>query len=416
MPKITLTQTIVDNCSCPANRAKIDLFDLNTRGLQLEVRVSGTKTFYLRYLDARGKTRQMKLADSRDISLSQARSLADKSRAAVVMGRDPIAEKKALKQIPTFSEFVRDHYLPFVRVHKRSWRTDEGLLRNHILPKLGHLHLDEVKKIHIHTLHNERVTVDGAAPGSANRLLILVRYIFNLAIRWEIGNLTKNPSSGVATMKENNQKERFLSQDEARRLYEAIEESQSPMLRFIIPMLILTGARKREVLDARWEHFDFDNRRWFIPITKTGKPRHVPINDAVVTLLRRVKEQYQFGYVFANPETGKPFRSFFCSWNTARTKAGLQDVRIHDLRHTFASYLINGGRSLYEVQKILGHTQIKTTQRYAHLADETLLAASNTVAQNIGVSQWASTQATPVISNRFELVEPRVTLPGPSAV
>ena len=89
-------------------------------------------------------------------------------------------------------------------------------------------------------------------------------------------------------------------------------------------------------------------------------------------------------YVFANPETTKPYVSIFCSWNTARTKAGLSDVRVHDLRHSFASLLINSGRSLYEVQKLLGHTQIKTTQRYAHLAPETLLAASNAATQAVG--------------------------------
>ena len=85
--------------------------------------------------------------------------------------------------------------------------------------------------------------------------------------------------------------------------------------------------------------------------------------------------------MFANPVTGKPFVSIFCSWNTARKRAGLADVRIHDLRHSFASFLVNSGRSLYEVQKILGHTQIKTTQRYAHLANDTLLDAANQVSK-----------------------------------
>ena len=89
-------------------------------------------------------------------------------------------------------------------------------------------------------------------------------------------------------------------------------------------------------------------------------------------------------WLFANPKTYKPIVSIFCAWNTARTKAGLSDVRVHDLRHSFASLLINSGRSLYEVQKLLGHTQIKTTQRYAHLAPETLLAASNAATLAVG--------------------------------
>lgn len=391
--------------SCPSDKAKIDLFDVHTRGLQVEVKSSGTKTYYLRYIDVRGRTRQMKLADSRDVSLSQAKALADKARNLIAMGIDPFDKRRAVKLVPTLNEFVSDRYLPFIKMYKRSWKTDEGLLRNHVLPKLGKLHLDEIKKTHILTLHSNRVLVDKAAPGSANRLLIIVRYIFNLAIRWEIAGITKNPSHNIKLYNENNMKERYLTQDEAQRLFVSLEQSESAMLRFIVPMLILTGGRKREVLDARWEHFDLHKRLWVIPITKLGKPRYVPINDSVVKLLGQVKELYDFDYVFANPKTGRPYVSFFCSWKSARERAGLSDIRIHDLRHTFASYLINGGRSLYEVQKILGHTQIKTTQRYAHLAEDTLLAASNTVADAIGVDAWSSTQNVPRLINRIDLAE-----------
>jgi integrase len=145
-----------------------------------------------------------------------------------------------------------------------------------------------------------------------------------------------------------------------------------------------TGARKREALDARWEDFDFERRLWRIPTTKLGKPRHVPLSDGVLSLLTSMPRSLKSPYVFANPKTGKAYVSFFASWDTARTKAGLSDVRVHDLRHSFASLLINSGRSLYEVQKLLGHTQIKTTQRYAHLAPETLLDASNAATHAVG--------------------------------
>ena len=150
------------------------------------------------------------------------------------------------------------------------------------------------------------------------------------------------------------------------------------MLQYIVPMLILTGARKREVLDARWEDFDFERRHWRIHTTKLGKPRFVPMSDGVVSLLESLP-RFDCEWVFANPKTLKPYVSIFCSWNTARTKAGLADVRIHDLRHSYASFLVNAGRSLYEVQRLLGHTQIKTTQRYAHLSHDTLLDATNSV-------------------------------------
>jgi integrase len=179
-----------------------------------------------------------------------------------------------------------------------------------------------------------------------------------------------------------NKKERYLSQDEARRLYDAVCKSENTMLKFIVPMLILTGARKREVLDAQWTDFDLERRIWRIPTTKAGKARHVPLSDGVMHLLSTMPRG--FPWAFANPDTSKPYVSIYCAWHTARTKAGLADVRMHDLRHSFASLLINSGRTLYEVQHILGHTQVKTTQRYAHLKQETLLAASNTASSAVG--------------------------------
>jgi len=112
-------------------------------------------------------------------------------------------------------------------------------------------------------------------------------------------------------------------------------------------------------------------------MTKTGKARYVPLNDAAMQILASIPLEPSCEWLAPNPKTVKPYVSIFAAWNTARHHAGLSDVRIHDLRHSFASLLINQGRTLYEVQHLLGHTQVKTTQRYAHLSQDTLLAASN---------------------------------------
>jgi integrase len=148
-------------------------------------------------------------------------------------------------------------------------------------------------------------------------------------------------------------------------------------------MLILTGARKREAMNAKWSDFDFEHRRWRIPVTKLGKPRHVPLSDGAITLLNSVP-RHGCDWVFPNPKTLMPYDNIFTAWDTARTKAGLSEVRIHDLRHSFASFLVNSGRSLYEVQHLLGHTQIKTTQRYSHLSQDTLLDAANAASVAVG--------------------------------
>lgn len=379
MPKLALTPQIVKTTSCPAGKKKFDLFDTECKGLMLETRMSGGKTFSLRYQDERGKTHQLRLADAGDVTLSQARALADKRRNQIAMGEDPVDQKSSLKKVPTLSAFIHDQYLPFVKSYKKSWITDEGLLRNHVEPEWGKRYMDQITKqdvIRLITRHRET-----HAPGSCNRVLILLRYVFNLAIRWEVAGVKSNPTAGFPLMEENNKRERYLTKEEAEALYREVTASDNRMLQYIVPMLILTGARKREVLDSKWADFDLERQLWRIPVAKGGKARHVPLSDGVIALLNTVPRTAGCPWAFANPDTGKPYVSMFCSWDTARTRAGLKDVRMHDLRHSFASFLVNGGRSLYEVQKILGHTQIKTTQRYAHLSNDSLLAAANEAAK-----------------------------------
>jgi len=322
------------------------------------------------------------MADAADLSLDQARKRADELRGQIARGQDPCDEKASAKAMPTFAKFIEDQYLPFVKSYKRSWETDVSLLKNHLLPRFGKRYMDDIVRQDIVKMHHDRRAA-GAAPGSANRLLIMMRYIFNLAVRWEVPGIKANPTKGVPLMEENNKLERYLSVEEAHRLYESVCASDNKMLRFIVPMLILTGARKREVLDAKWSDFDLVRKAWRIPVTKSGQARHVPLSDGAINILDSIPRS-DCEWAFPNPKTQLPYVSIFCSWNTARKQAGLADVRVHDLRHSFASLLINSGRTLYEVQKILGHTQVKTTQRYAHLSKDTLLDASNAATRAVG--------------------------------
>lgn len=377
MPSKNLTPTLVDKIQCPLDQTKIRIHDAKCTGLALEIRPSGIKTYFLRYTNSYGKQCQMKLGRTNELSLAQARTLAKKHLAEIALGGpDPLAFKKLLRTVPTLSEFAYGKYLPYVKIHKRSWKTDECLLRVHILPKLGDKHLDEVTQADVISLHHERASVSAA--GSANRLVIILRYMFNLALEWEIPGPKKNPAAGVKLLEET-KRERYLSKDELRKLQAALSESENQMLGPIVTMLVLTGARKREVLDCRWEDMDLVRKQWRIPFTKSGKPRTVPLSDSAINLLKGIEHPEDSVYVFANPKTRKPFVGIFYSWDTARKKAGMPDLRIHDLRHSFASFLVNAGRSLYEVGQLLGHTQLKTTMRYAHLSDQTLRDAVNVV-------------------------------------
>ncbi|MEA1053014.1 tyrosine-type recombinase/integrase [Lamprobacter modestohalophilus] len=382
MPKLNLTQHFVEQqARCPPEKGRIDYYDNKVVGFSLKVLPSGHKSFYLRYRDSHSKLIERKLASAATLTLSEARRIAQEILAKVTMGEDPFEQRRALRNVPTLAEFTASAYLPHVKGYKRSWQTDEGLLRNHVLPQLGKLYLDEIKRQHlveIFSLHREH-----HEPASTNRVIILCRYVFNCALKWEVEGLSRNPTAGIDLYPENNKRERYLKKDEARRLFEALEASPNPLLSYIIAMLLLTGARKREVLDAQWADLDREQQRWRIERNKSGKTRHVPLSQGMLSLLAKLPRAAGNPYLFPNPKSGKPFVSIFNSWNTARCLAGLSDLRIHDLRHSFASYVINQGRSLYEVQQLLGHTQVKTTQRYAHLSQESLLSAADTAARSV---------------------------------
>jgi integrase len=381
-----LTQSLVDKQTCPKGKRKVNVMDQQVSGLMLELRESGGRTWYVRYTDDRGKRFQHKLGDAQVLKLSQARQLAQEIKAKVLMGESPTEQRKSARQVPTLAAFIAERYMPYVKVHKRSWITDEILLRCHVVPQVGHKPLDRVTKAELIALfHAHRLT---HKPASTNRVMHLLRYVYNLALEWEIPGVKENPTKGIRQFQENNKRERYLTPEEAKRLFLAIEASPNPLLPPIVGLLLLTGARRGEVLKARWEDIHWDQRRWRIPLPKAGEARHIPLSDQALAILASRREAVPEGveWVFANPQTGKPFTNVTYSWCSAREKAGLADVRMHDLRHSFASFLINSGRSLYEVQRLLGHNHVRTTQRYAHLSQETLLSATNGVGAMLSAS------------------------------
>jgi hypothetical protein len=137
MAKMILSTRFVQTATCAPDKAKQDIFDLGCKGLMLEIRASGGKTYYLRYSDKRGRIRQLRLADQRDITLAQARQLADTKRAEIALGRDPAEEKATLRKVRTLEAFMLQSYLPHIKTYKKAWLADDSYLRNHILPALG---------------------------------------------------------------------------------------------------------------------------------------------------------------------------------------------------------------------------------------------------------------------------------------
>lgn len=383
MPNANLDAHFVRTAICPDGKSKVDYYDTAITGFILEVRASGGKTFHLRYRDPHGKQRQHKIGDSKSISFDKARQAAQVLRSRVVLGESPAEERKVKRTIPTLDEFFQERYMPFIKGYKKSWSSDESYFRNHVQPKFGDCHLDQITQQAV-IEHHHAMRAEGYAAATCNRVLVLMRYMYNVAKKWKIPGAETNPTSSASMYELNNERERYLTPEETQRLRDALEHSGSSQLKHIVPLLLLTGARKRELLDARWEHFDLKRRSWRIPTTKTGKPRYVPLSAAVLAILEQLPRWEGCPHLVPNPKTMKPFRSVFASWDIARKQAGLSELRMHDLRHSMASNMVNSGRSIYEVSKVLGHAQLKTSQRYSHLSQETLLAAVDAAADATG--------------------------------
>lgn len=366
------TKQFIAQLSCSKAQRRVFVRDTVCRGLCVEVRSTGGKTYYLSYRDEQGKQRLRKLANAADVSPATARQLCEQARTVTIIGEQPQSEPAA--RITT-DAFFYNSYLPYVKTYKRSWDTDVSGYRTHVAPVIGKTALAAVSHDQITQLMKLAATKLSAS--SQYRLYVLIRYMFNLAKRWETTGVDQNPTDRYTVKQQTPHRERYLNRAETKVLMAKIEQSSNPQLKYIVPMLLLTGARKREVLDARWQDMDFERRFWRIPFTKSGRERHVPLSDAVLALLARVPRYDACDWVFPNPKTLKPYCSIHQSWDTARTRAGLSEVRMHDLRHSFASFLVNAGCSIYDVQKLLGHANVSMTQRYSHLSQERLLTAAS---------------------------------------
>lgn len=378
MPVQKLSDDLVATLTCPQGRAHIEVFDTLMKGLYVDVLANGRMAFRVRYRQD-GKKRGHTLGDSRLLTVAEARDLARTALRKVIAGGDPKAVDFPIDG-PTIEHFYTQQYLPYVKSYKRSWDTDETMIRNHLVPALGDRAMGSLIPPDIARLVESMKTRDYAA-GTINRVLVLLRYGYTLALRWRIGGVDSNPAKELKNLKEDNKIERYLTPEQTTQLLVAVRASQNPLLADIVAFLLFTGARKREALDAKWQDIDWRQQLWRIPKTKSGKVRHVPLSSGALKVLQGLKEKSDSAieHIFANPRTGKPFVSIFYSWDTARTEAGLPELRIHDLRHSFASFLVNAGRSLYEVQELLGHADIRTTSRYAHLSRERLREAVEVV-------------------------------------
>jgi integrase len=392
MPKVALSAQFALTAHCPPDRKKTDYWDTGSvcNGLVLEVRATGGRTWYLRYQDRYGKQRQHKIGRWEDIGWEQVRKTARKLRSEVVLGGDPAEKKAATKAIPTYAELAKEH-LAHAKTYQRSYDTTEMYVRRHILPKWGKKYLSDITQPDVAKWLADKAG-EGLAPATVEKIRVIFGRSFELAARWNVPGADRNPVRGIPRRRFANARERFLSPAETERLRKAVAQSRNQQLPAIVAMLLLTGARVSEVLSAEWANVDLDRRSWLIPMSKTGKARHVPLSGAVIDVIRQIKRKDGARYLFpSRTDPDGHLTSIKHAWQTARSEARLSDLRIHDLRHSAASFMINSGVDLFAVGRVLGHANHASTMRYSHLANDTLLAAVEAGAKKQQVN-WASAE------------------------
>ena len=369
-----LTQAFVKRLTCETNKTKQCFYDDDLKGFMVEVRNNGRKTYFLKTTTPEGIRKSTKIADATVLPLEEAKGKALKLKRSIEEGKEVIIDTPPTDYSSiTLNQFYHEYYLPFIQKHVKSWKSNDSMMRIHILPLFGKFKMNEIKKHEIMKAHIEMVQVKKLKPSTANKFLIFLSQAYSIAQEYELQGITDNPASKVKPLEENNAKERFITKKEAKRLILAVNESQNPNLKYIIPFLLLTGARRGDVLKAQRKDIDVSLGLWTIPTSKNGKKRIIPISEKLKELVNTIP--HTSTYLFPSPKTKLPQKDFYRSWDHARRKALLKDVRLHDLRHSFASALVNSGRSLYEVQTLLGHSNMKMTQRYAHLSNESLMKA-----------------------------------------
>jgi len=374
-------------------------WDSEVRGFGVRITAGGVTSFMLFYRIF-GRQRNYTIGRSSEMSAAAARKKALELRTQILNGKDPAEEKQELSNQPTLAELL-DQWLKSDELGKKRPNTlrDYRRMAEKILkPRLGKLRLKAITRRDISALHCELKET----PYQANRVLALLSAIFRYAI--ERAWITENPARGVERYEEQ-KRDRYLNKDdpgEIARFTEALDNSNDQTAANALRLLLLTGSRLGEVLKATWDQFDLTRGIWTKPShhTKQKKTEHVPLSAPALDLLERMKPLRASGPLFPGKDGKKARVSIQRPWLQALRAAGLVEVievegkrkgpdgkprmlkqyrpmvRIHDLRHTFASHLASNGVSLQIIGKLIGHTQASTTQRYAHLQDESLRTAT----------------------------------------
>lgn len=389
------TLNALDAAMLDAAKKARQFTDDKVNDLKLELTRTGKKTFSFR-AQRDGKKQYQCIGSYPATSIDEARKIALELRSMLDRGIDVSADRHRLKAEPTLAEFFHQQYKPNAMATKRSWKDDVGRFQRVELA-LGHLKLSAITRRDIESfLLGLRGGSKPLAPASCNRYLALFGAIYRCALNWSV--VTTSPVTGIPQLQENNCRTRALSEREQAAFIQAAEAEPNQTAAAVLKGLALTGCRKSELQFARWEAVDLERAQLTLHDTKNGHGRVVLLNDEALALIVHLPSRGKSPWLFPNatdPEKAivnidKPWRRILA--HAAKILGEpINDVRIHDLRHTFASQLANANCSLHLIAAALGHRTVSQSARYAHFRNDVLREASNAASEAFRKAKLAVT-------------------------
>ena len=359
--KFNFTKRAIQAIKPPAKGKRLCLYDSKTPGLALFVTSTGAISFFV-YRKIDGRPERIFLGRFPDLSVENVREMAAETIGHIARGANPAAVKRAGQNELTLEEMFREFMDRHAKVHKKAWREDENQFRRYLTPWKNRK-LSSIRKTHIQSLH-AKLGVN-AGPYAANRMLALVRVVFNKALQWGYFEQA-NPAIGITKFREKS-RARFLEADELPRFFQALAEEPNETIRDFFLISLLTGVRRTNVLAMRWDELHMERGTWEIPETKNGESQTVPLVGPAMTILMERKEETTGEWVF--PGSGKsghlvePKKG----WEQLKERAGLENIRIHDLRRSLGSWQAATGANLSIIGKTLNHKSLAATAIYARL-------------------------------------------------
>ncbi len=389
MDKVKLTKRVVDNLE--AGEALFTVRDADLPGFSIRVYPSGRRAFFYRYRVGGGRgaqIREPRIGDFGPLTVDQARSIAKDWAAEVRHGGDPAATRNSERDAPSMSDLFDKYLREYAAKRKKpsSLYNDTRMIEVKLRPVFGRMRVKDVTRQQIRAYHAGLED----KPYEANRRLALLSKLFSFAaddLEWiERGD---HPVKGIQRFKEVGRR-RYLSDDEIARLGATLQKAEEGQLKrpislyavAMLRLILFTGARHSEVLELKWDAVNLVRGCLELGDSKTGR-KEVYLPPAALSVLNTLPRVAGNPHVIVGAKSGAHLVNIKSSWAVIREDAGIKDVRIHDLRHSFASLGVRSGMSLPLVGKLLGHKSVQTTARYAHLADDPLLVAVGSIGADI---------------------------------